>query len=271
MSLCSKYQLSISVTSSTSLRIPSNAREALQQAWSLADKVLIVSGRLTSETKALGDITEFADGCLTSHGTFQKFYEQHELKTWIEHSLKTTVLPAGPGVFYVFRDDGARAAFQSSRYRRQLAAPRRNRSVELFSAHETLLNPLIAFVTERGRLPADAELENYAELYEVFGSTKRAFRIVQLATSKEQWDEIAQERAQELLIYLALSRFDGRPKYFQLPRDLQLDVEKFLLPLQQGLRESRRTPLFSWRSRDDRHSLRNFKAWEISAIGTLHP
>ena len=206
---------------------PVEREEALQKAWSLAESVLIVSARLTSEARALGDTTEFADGCLTSRGTFQKFYEQHELKSWIEQSLNTTALPAGPGVFYVFREEEARAAFQFARHRRQIAAPRRSRSVELFNDHEKLLNPLIAFVTERGRLPAEDELENGAALHEVFGSTKRAFRVVQLATTKEQWDEIANERAQELLIYLALSQFDGRPKYSSLPRDLQLDVKSF--------------------------------------------
>ena len=206
---------------------PVERQEALQKAWSLAEKVLIVSARLTTETKALGNTTEFADGCLTSRGTFQKFYEQHELKTWIEQSLETPALPAGPGVFYVFRDEQARFTFQSSRYRRKIAAPRRSRSVELFNQHEDLLTPLMSFVTERGRLPEDDELENTPELHEVFGSTKRAFRTVQLATSKEQWEEIVKERAQELLIYLALSQFDGRPKYSHLPRDLQLDVRSF--------------------------------------------
>ena len=59
---------------------PVERQETLQKSWSLAEKVLIVSARLTTETKALGNTTEFADGCLTSRGTFQKFYDQHELK-----------------------------------------------------------------------------------------------------------------------------------------------------------------------------------------------
>ena len=206
---------------------PRERQETLQKAWALAEKVLIVSARLTTEMKALGNTTEFADGCLTSLGTFQKFYDQHELKTWIEQSLKTTALPAGPGIFYVFRDEVARFTFQSSRYRRRIAAPCHSRSVELFNQHEGLLTPLISFVTDHGRLPEDDELENASELHGVFGTTKRAFRTVQLATSKEQWEEITKERAQELLIYLALSQFDGRPKYSQLPLHLQRDVRSF--------------------------------------------
>ena len=206
---------------------PGERQETLRKAWSLAEDVLIVSARLASETKTLGSTLAFADGCLTSLGTFQKFYEQHELKNWIEQSLDTTAFPAGPGVFYIFRNQDTRIAFQTSRYRRRIAAPQRSRSVELFDEYEALLTPLITFVTGRGRLPENDELENYSELHDVFGSTKRAFRIVQLATSKEQWDKIANDRAQELLIYLALARFDGRPKYSRLPRDIRLDVKSF--------------------------------------------
>lgn len=206
---------------------PIERQEALKKAWALAEKVLIVSGRLTTETKALGNTTEFADGRLTSLGTFQKFYEQHELKTWIEQSLETSPLPAGPGVFYVFRDEEAKVTFQVSRYRRRIAAPRRSRSVELFNQHEELLTPLMDFVTNHGRLPEEDELENAPKVQAVFGSIKRAFRTVQLATSKEQWEEIARGRAQELLIYLALSQFDGRPKFSRLPRRLQRDVRSF--------------------------------------------
>ena len=206
---------------------PVERQETLQKAWSLAEKVLIVSARLATEARALGNTTECADGYLTSLGTFQKFYEQHELKTWIEQSLETSALPAGPGIFYVFRDEQARFTFQSSRYRRKITAPRHSRSIEIFNQHEALLTPLMVFVTERGRLPEDNELEGTSEVREIFGSTKKAFRIIQLATSKEQWEDIARQRAQELLIYLALSQFDGRPKYSRLPRDLQLDVRSF--------------------------------------------
>jgi len=147
--------------------------------------------------------------------------------SWLEQSLNIPAIPAGPGIFYVFRDQDKRIAFQASRHRRRIAAPRRSRSIGLFNKHEALLTPLITFVTERGRLPENDELKNYVELHEVFDSIKRADRIVQKATSKEQWDRIAGERAQELLIYLALSQFDGRPKYSMLPRGLQLDVKSF--------------------------------------------
>lgn len=201
--------------------------EVLRKAWALARELLVVSARLSSETRALGEAVEFSDGCLTQLGTFQKFYEQHELKIWIEQTLGTSALPAGPGVFYVFRDEERRLAFHASKYRRRMAAPRRSKSIELFNEHEETLAPLMSFFADRGRLPADEEIENAGQVIEIFGSMKRAFRIVINATDREQWNAITDERAQELLIFLALSQFDGRPKFSRLPRFMQLDVKGF--------------------------------------------
>lgn len=46
-------------------------------------------------------------------------------------------------------------------------------------------------------------------------------------TGSEQWEKLREERTHDLLIYIALSRFSYRPKYSQLPADLQLDIRAF--------------------------------------------
>jgi hypothetical protein len=61
------------------------------------------------------------------------------------------------------------------------------------------------FVASRGRLPADDEIPDAASIRELFGSLQRAFRVVEKATSTEQWDEITRQRTLDLLIYLALA------------------------------------------------------------------
>jgi DNA phosphorothioation-associated putative methyltransferase len=76
--------------------------------------VLIVSARLSAEAPLMSEAEAFADGYVTSRGTFQKLFEQHELKAWIDQALETAAVPAGPGVFYAFRDPGERAAFVAS-------------------------------------------------------------------------------------------------------------------------------------------------------------
>lgn len=175
------------------------------------------------------EATAFADGYVTSRGTFQKLFEQHELKTWIDQALDTAAVPAGPGVFYAFRDQGERAAFAASRYRRDIVVPRLTRSVHRFEDYKPLLQPLTDFIAARGRLPDIDELPETADVISALGSLKRAFRLIQSATGAEAWAEIAAKRAQDRLIYLALARFDRRPTLSQLPLALQRDV-KALFP-----------------------------------------
>ena len=199
----------------------------LNRAWELTQDLLIVSARLSFDRRALRKSQTFSDGCVTSRGTFQKFFEQQELRQWIEQTLHASAFPAAPGIFYIFRDERARARFIASRFRRRTSTPRLTKSAELFSAHRQLLQPLIQFVGNRGRLPVDDELENDDEIVEIFGSLRRAFRVIRTVTENERWDKIREERSQDLLIYLALSRFEGRAPFGRLPLSLQRDVKAF--------------------------------------------
>lgn len=217
---------------------PAERQEALRRAWALAEQILVVSARLTLEAKSLRETTDYEDGCLTSRGTFQKFFEQQELRQWIDLTLEVSAVPAAPGVFYVFRDEQARTQFLASRYRRRLAAPRLTKSAELFARHEALLSPLMSFLGERGRLPNDDELENASELVTVFGSIRKAFRVVLYATDEADWDAVRDERSRDLLIYLALSQFEGRPPLGTLPLPLQRDVKAFFSTYKQACMEA---------------------------------
>jgi DNA phosphorothioation-associated putative methyltransferase len=205
---------------------PDERKKVLTESWELARRLLIVSARLTIEAKDEAG-TPFADGLITRIGTFQRFYEQHELREWIDSSLNVSSIPAAPGVFYVFRDQSLHQSFIASRYRRRTAAPRVRRSDILYEQNKELLNSLIDFLTTRGRLPDATELETAVEICQHFGSLKRAWNVVRSITGEEQWESIRLERSQDLLIYLALSRFGNRPALSQLPRDLQFDIKAF--------------------------------------------
>jgi hypothetical protein len=43
---------------------------------------------------------------LSKRGTFQKYFEQAELKEYLEATSGVEAVPATVGVFYVFRDEG---------------------------------------------------------------------------------------------------------------------------------------------------------------------
>jgi DNA phosphorothioation-associated putative methyltransferase len=200
----------------------------LRDAWALSRKVLVVSARNTFDSKQEKQIP-FRDGWLTRSRTFQRYYEQHELRNWIDGVLGEPSVPAAPGIFYIFRDSDLRQSFLASRYRRRSATPRLRKTDILFEQHKTLLETLIEFVTSRGRLPDESELASASVICDKLGSVARAFSIVRRVTGQEQWDRIREERSQDLLIHLALAKFGGRTHFSNLPRDLRLDVRAFFV------------------------------------------
>lgn len=133
-------------------------------------------------------------------------------------------MPAEPGIFYVFRDDAAREQFVSSRFRRRVAAPRKRRSELLYEENRELLDAFMEALAGYARLPAPEEWPRVAEVAERFGSLKKAFSLVRRITGEDEWDHIAQRRREDILVFLALSRFRTRPMLSGLPRTLQRDV-----------------------------------------------
>ena len=55
----------------------------IRKAWALCRTVLAVSAQVIVRGRGK-DTVEFGDGVLTSAGTFQRFFEQGELKTYLE-------------------------------------------------------------------------------------------------------------------------------------------------------------------------------------------
>lgn len=101
----------------------------------------------------------------------------------------------------------------------------RKRSEQRFEENLEDLQPLIDFVTERGRLPRDGELENDRTLQDRFGSVRAAFSLVRRVTGPSRWSDLEAEARQNFLVYAALAAFGGRPHFGELPTDLQYDAK----------------------------------------------
>jgi DNA phosphorothioation-associated putative methyltransferase len=71
------------------------------------------------------------------------------------------------------------------------------------------------------------EFPQAAEVVAAFGSLRRAFALVHRVTGTSEWDAIRRRRGEDLLVYLALSRFRKRPPLGQLPRPLRRDIRAF--------------------------------------------
>jgi DNA phosphorothioation-associated putative methyltransferase len=203
--------------------------EALRRSWDLARSILVVSAQVHVYSRGSTTVP-YGDGVVTARGTFQKFFDQGELKAYIEGQLGIEAVPAEPGIFYVFRDEAAREQFVANRFRRRIATPGKTRSEQLYEENRELLDAFTEALAEYGRLPDPEEWPRTSEIDARFGSLNKAFGLVRRITGPEEWDQIAQRRREDLLVFLALARFRSRPAISQLPRTLQRDIKTFLGP-----------------------------------------
>jgi DNA phosphorothioation-associated putative methyltransferase len=198
-------------------------REALIKAWELTQKVLLVAAQVLISDVRRG-VVSYGDGIITRRNTFQKYYEQEELKVYIDQVLGVDSIPVALGVYFIFRDETEAELFRASHYRSHATTPRIRASVRKFVEFESLLTPLINFLTERGRLPIKGELAEEKEICAEFISLRRAFHVIRQATDCEEWEAIADRRRQDLLVYLALFNFSHRPRLSKLPTAIKEDI-----------------------------------------------
>lgn len=205
---------------------PTERATTLRAAWGLCRQVLSVAAQVLVAGRGKHPI-EFGDGVLTCRNTFQKFFEQGELKAYLEAEVGTEAIPAGIGTFYLFKDEARQQEFMASRFRRREILPRQRIKELRLEETRRSLEPFMDAVAVLGRVPDPDEFLGTPELIEKFGSLKRAFAAVQRLTGTETWDEIARRRREDILVYLALSRFRKRPVISLLPRSLQRDMRVF--------------------------------------------
>ena len=199
-------------------------RQALIKAWELTREVLIVSAQILVDDRRRG-LVAYGDGVVTNRNTFQKYYEQEELKLYIDQVLEVESIPAGLGIYVIFRHEAQAELFRASRIYSRLSTPSIQAQVKNFDDYQELLTPLMDFYTKRGRLPVKGELASEAAIKAEFRSYQRAFKVIFQATDRAEWDAIAEKRRQDLLVYLALGKFSGRPTIRKLAPEIKADVK----------------------------------------------
>ena len=211
------------------LNVIENAEErkaALQEAWKLTERALIVSTQVMLDYLG-GNAVAYGDGVITKRNTFQKVFQQEELKQYIDSSLGVDSIPAGLGIYVVFRAEQDAEAFRASRFHSRRSTPRIQIRSKSFEEYQELLKPLTEFVAERGRLPYRGELPQEKSITSELGSITRAFKLIVDASSREEWDQLIERRKQDLLLYIALSKFGKRPRIGSLSTELQSDIKAF--------------------------------------------
>lgn len=203
---------------------PTERVAVLRSAWALTRRVLVVAARPDWEARHVKG-RRHGDGILTTKGTFQKFFKQDELRSWIEASLGVRSHAAAPGVFYVFQDESRSHDFLAGRVRhRRRRAPSLSADT-VVETHRALLDPIMDFTLERGRLPEPDELGGRDAIEDAFGSVKRALAQVRELIDEDVWRHARAAAQDDLAVYLALAAFGGRAKFGDLSADMRRDVK----------------------------------------------
>jgi DNA phosphorothioation-associated putative methyltransferase len=226
---------------------PAERLEALVDAHRHTTRLLVVSA-LIQETVCMDRAETFSDGVLTKRGTFQKYFEQHELHQYIEDALETPAIPVGLGVFYVFRDPAEYHDFLASRSRRainwqEISArlgfsrpnPKQPRWLVIYEENRDLLQAFWGRALELGRQPAPEEFSLFTELVDRVGSAKTAMRLLFERGGRAELEHAASNRRNDLLVYLGLANLKRKVPFGQLSQSLRLDIRTFFGDYQAAL------------------------------------
>ncbi len=207
---------------------PAERVEAIRRAWALARRVLVVAARPEWEAATV-TCRPHGDGVVTSKGTFQRFYAQDELRDLLQAVAGVEPVAATPGIFYLFRDPADAASVRARRFRpRRLVLPRVRHADRLWDTHRAGFEAFVGFWQDRGRLPDPGEVAilgtEAAALVNDVGSVRTAAAVAKRVVDPEVFEAATARARDDLLVFLALEAFSGRPKLSDLPDDIIIDV-----------------------------------------------
>lgn len=211
--------------------------QALRKAWGFTDKLLLVSAMLGNES-VFEKYQPYKDGVLTKRQTFQKYYFQNELKTYIESTLNEEALALAPGIFLVFRDKSEQQTYLRNKQRRPTLWQQRTsrpltQSVEekaklIYAKNKEILEEYWESCLDYGRPISPEEFETSEAIKEACGSLQKAFHYCTEIFDSDVFNRNRAMRKDDLLVYLALSFFNKRREIFsRMPNSLQLDIKYF--------------------------------------------
>jgi DNA phosphorothioation-associated putative methyltransferase len=193
------------------------------------------------------------DGYLTSRGTFQKYFEQQELRELVSAASGQQPLSLAPGILAVFRNKDLEQEVLLRRRSRAFAEgllprpPRRERVTPILVGLRERLSGVLETLRETalslGRLPEPEEAPSHVRtnLAELRIGWAWALDVLRKDISADDaFVEAARGRREDLLVHMALQQFPGSAKYRSLPRSIQADIKAFFASQANALMEARR-------------------------------
>jgi DNA phosphorothioation-associated putative methyltransferase len=209
----------------------------LRDAFKHADKILAVAAMVAGKA-LVAQFTPYKDGVLTKRNTFQKYYTQSELRSYIETTLNTNAIAVSPGIFFVFKDEIEEQTFLSERQhirrdwsqitQRERISPANSVGTQtLFERHSALFADFWRTYLDLGRIPTNIEFEFSDRLRAVAGSHAKAFQCIIEQNGTDTFERAQEARKGDLLVYFALGLFGKRKPYSHMPAGLQRDLKAF--------------------------------------------
>jgi DNA phosphorothioation-associated putative methyltransferase len=222
--------------------------KTLKKAWELADRLLIISVMVAGES-VIRQFTPYRDGVITSIKTFQKYYAQSEIRSYIETTLNESSVASGQGIFIVFKDKIEEQNFLLERQHirrdwRQLTerirqSKPKSLSTEIIEKNKELFDDFWSTTLDLGRIPANSEFEHSSQVRQLAGSHNKAAEVLIGIYGEEIFTKAKSARREDLLVYFALSLFEKRKAYSQMPDSLKRDVKAFFESISQAYDEAK--------------------------------
>ena len=225
----------------------------LQRAWEYADQLLIVSVMVAGES-IIRQFEPYKDGIITSINTFQKYYSQSEIRSYLETTIGQSAIAVGQGIFILFKDKLEEQMFLLKRHhvtrdwkqltQRERRSANKDISTEVIDKHQALFDDFWSTTLDLGRIPANSEFEYSEQLRRVAGSHLKAFYALNEQYGGSLFIKAQEARKNDLLVYFALGLFEKRQAYIQMPDSLKRDIKSFFQSIT-AAQEQARDILFS--------------------------
>lgn len=223
--------------------------ECLERAWSYADKLLVASVMVAGDS-VISQFTPYKDGVITSRNTFQKYYAQSEFRSFLETNLSENAIAVGQGIFILFKDKMEEQSFLLERqhikrdWQQKTQRELRTRDTaikkDLIDKHIELFTDFWNVALDLGRIPSNSEFEYSEQIRRITGSHLKAHTALIEHFGKKLFEEAAQKRKEDLLVYFALGLFEKRKPQTQMPDSLKRDIKAFYSSYSEALEHAER-------------------------------
>jgi DNA phosphorothioation-associated putative methyltransferase len=235
---------------------PAERQSVLRDAWSLAERCLVVSTRLAWERKEVNGAS-LSDGTLTKRNTFQRLYSPAELRQVVEEATGVRILSPVPGVVYAFRLDSDRLAYLARK-----ASP--DQAWHEGTDAKSAVAAVVDFFEARGRMPMVEETPDALLPLLRHLTGQQLAKLAQQAASPARIEDGRKRSLLNTLLLLGIEVFNGRSQLQALPLSIQADIRAFFDSYKEACRRADRLLL---KLRDDRY-VRNVMS---NSIGKMTP